>query len=741
MTVPTLTPRRRTWLICLTLVAATVVAYWPVNRAKFIAMDDHLYVVDNPIVKAGVTGNGLQWAFFATQVANYHPVTWVSHMLDCQLFGDDPYWHHRINLLIHIATSLALFFVVRHMTGAEGCSAFVALVFALHPQHVESVAWISERKDVLSGLFFMLTLASYAWYVRQRGWVRYALTLMLFALGLLSKPMLVTLPCVLLLLDFWPLRRTPLLRDGTPDDAASAEPLWRSLGRLVLEKVPFFLLAGGLSVVTMFAQSSHGAMVNTQQLAISVRLGNSLVAYARYLRKFFWPSDLAAFYPLLKPWPVAMVLGAVALLLVVTAVTIVFYRKRPYLAVGWLWFVGMLVPVIGLVQVGNQSMADRYMYLPMVGLLVMVAWAASELVKERRWLAVGAAGVVLLACAMVTANDVKYWTDSRVLFTRALERTGPNMFTLQNLGASYQEVGDYDNAIKYFRQCVDSQPRYPHARRVLAHTYQKAGRYQEAGEQLMIAIQLEPHDYRSWNSMGKLYCELERWPEAAEHFKAAAERKPDEFDPWINLAVASRQTGNIDGARRALEQARKINPRIAEPWYLLGRLLLETGKPAEAIDALARAVAIAPGFEDSHYQLGLALMATGRGAEAAGEFMAALQRSPNSPHVMAKLAWVLATHPDDKLRRGEDAVFLANRANVLTKSTNPEILDALAAALAEQQQFDDAATTAAQAATLARKAKDEKLAAEIESRAVQYRTRSAVRDLSLAGADAAELHQ
>jgi len=734
VTVPTLTPRRRTWLICVTLTIATVAAYWPVNRAKFVAMDDHLYIVENPVVKAGLTSNGFQWAFLATRVANYHPVTWVSHMIDCQLFGPEPYWHHRVNLLIHIATSLALFFVIRHMTGAEGCSAFVAFGFALHPQHVESVAWISERKDVLSGLFCMLTLASYAWYVQRRGWMRYKLTLLLFALGLLSKPMLVTLPCVLLLLDFWPLRRTPLLRDEP-----SPEPLWKSLWPLALEKVPFFLLAGALSLVTMFAQSSHGAMVNTHQLAVSVRVGNSLVAYARYLRKFVWPSDLAAFYPLIKPWPIGMVLGAVAMLLIVTAVVVFFWRKRPYLAVGWLWFVGMLVPVIGLVQVGNQSMADRYMYLPMVGLLIIVAWGASEIIKERRWIATGASAVVLLACAMVTANDVRYWTDSRVLFTRTLERTGPNMFTLQNLGASYQEVGDYDNAIKYFAQCVESQPRYPHARRVLAHTFQKAKRYQEAGQQLEIAIELEPQDYRSWNSLGKLYCELENWSAAAENFRAATERKPDEFDPWINLAVASRQIGKVDETRRALEQALKINPRVAHPWYLLGRLLHETGRSAEAVEPLLRAITIEPTHEDGHYQLGLALMSAGRGAEAAGALMAALQRSPNAPHVMAKLAWVLATHPDPTFRRGEDAIFLANRANVMTKSTRPEILDALAAALAEQKQFEDATTTAEQAATLARKSGDAKLAEQIEARVAKYRARSAVRDSSLAGADAGEV--
>jgi Flp pilus assembly protein TadD len=257
---------------------------------------------------------------------------------------------------------------------------------------------------------------------------------------------------------------------------------------------------------------------------------------------------------------------------------------------------------------------------------------------------------------------------------------------------------------------------------------------------LAIAIELEPGDYRSWNSLGKLYFELENWPAAVEHFQAAVQRKPGEFDPWINLAVANRQVGKIDDARRALEQALKINPRVAHPWYLLGRLLHESGKSAEAIEPLIRAVTIDPMLEDGHHQLGLALMASGRGADAAGAFMAALQRTPNAPHVMSKLAWVLATHPDEKFRRGEDAIFLANRANVMTKSTRPEILDALAAALAEQKQFEDAATTATQGAALAREAGETKLAEEIESRAAKYRARSAVRDASLAGTDLSEVH-
>lgn len=735
MTVPHLTPRRRTWLICLGLIVATVAAYWPVNRAGFIAVDDHFYVSDNKIVQAGLTRAGIEWAFAAPHHSNYFPITWMSHMLDCQLFGVDPHWHHRTNLLLHIATAIVLFLVMRHMSGAEACSAFAALVFALHPQHVESVAWISERKDVLSGLFCMLTLASYAWYVQHGGRMRYALALLLFALGLMSKPTLVTLPCVLLLLDFWPLRRTPLLRQELNRAGPAAEPLWKSLGALVLEKLPFFLLAAGGSVMTVIAQTKGGAVVDTTDAPMSLRLGNALVAYARYLKKFLWPSDLAAFYPLLKPWPTATVLGAAALLLVVTIAAIALWRTRPYLAVGWFWFLGMLVPMIGIVQVGNQAMADRYMYLPMTGLAIMLAWGASEIVKQRRWLSAGAAAIALLLCAMLTANEAHYWTDSRLLYARTLERTGPNMFTLQTLAASHQQARDYDLAIRYYKDCVDAQPTFPYARRVLARAYQDAGRHEEARQQYAELIRLEPNDHRSWNALGALYAEMQYWPAAAEHFQAAAQRKPSELESWINLAVAKRQLGKIDDARRALEQAVKVNPRAAQPWHLLGRLLQENGRSADAIAPLNRAVLIAPALADGHYQLGLALMASGRGAEAAGALTAALQHNPNSPDVMAKLAWLLATHPDATLRRGEDAMFLASRANTMTNATRPEILDALAAAQAEQQQFADAATTATAAATLARAAGDARLADQIESRAATYRTRSAVRDMSLAQTD------
>jgi Flp pilus assembly protein TadD len=721
-------------LICLALVAVTVAAYWQVGRADFISMDDHLYVSENRIVQAGLTANGFQWAFFADRVANYHPLTWLSHMLDCQLFGADPRWHHRVNLMFHCACSVLLFMVIRRMTGREGCALFVACLFALHPSHVESVAWISERKDTLSAFFFMLTLLCYARYVEQRTWGRYAATLAMFLLGLLSKPMLVTVPCVLLLLDFWPLRRTTLLRDEPPL-GPSPEPLWKSLRPLVIEKIPFFGLSLATCVATAIAQRRGGAVLTTEQVPMSMRVGNALVAYASYLRKTLWPNDLAAFYPLLRPWPMLTVLGAVAVLLTVTVVAVVLWRRKPYLAVGWLWFVGMLVPVIGLVQVGNQAMADRYMYLPMIGLSLMAAWGATELLPRRSW-QYAAGAIAIGACTLVTADDVKYWQNSELLFTRALERTEPNVFSLHNLASSQLLRGQTKTAIKNFQECAKLQPGNPHVRRALGYALRVDKQYAEAHTQLVKSLRLDPKEPKSWDAMGKLYAEQGKWPEAADHFEVAVELKADEFDSWINLAVASKQLEKNDAARRALEQALRINPRLAQPWYMLGRLLQETGQSAAAVEPLQRAIAIEPAHGDAYYQLGMALMGSGHGAEAASVFMVALQRTPDSADVLAKLAWLLATHPNEKFRRGEDAMFLASRANELTNASKPEVLDALAAAQAEQKQFNEAAVTATKAAQLARDAGNVKLADQIESRAAKYRTRSAVRDMSLAETDA-----
>jgi tetratricopeptide (TPR) repeat protein len=715
--VPPLTPMRRTWLICLGLLSLTLAVYWPVGRGEFLSVDDHAYISENRVVQAGLTRNSMQWAFADGHVANYHPLTWLSHMLDCQLFGLNAGWHHRVNLLFHASNVILLFLVLRWITARQGCAAFVAALFAVHPQHVESVAWVAERKDVLSGFFWMLTLAAYAWYAERGTWWRYAIALLPFGLGLLSKPTLVTLPCVLLLLDCWPLKR-------------SATWKW-----LFVEKIPFFAMAGLMSIATVIAQSQDGAVASVEQMSLSFRVGNAIVSYARYARKFFWPTDLAAFYPLLRPWAMGVVTGCAIGLVAVTIAILLLGRRRPYLAVGWLWFLGTLVPMIGIVQVGNQAMADRYMYLPMIGLALVVTWLVAELLPRRRAVLASLAAIVLIACSAVTARDVRYWNNSEALFTRALQLTEPNVFALHNLGTAKLLRNDTNGAIADFAECTRLQPGNPHVRRAWGYALRVAKRYDEAKTQLATAIRINPKDPRSWDAMGNLYGDQNKWREAADHFAVAVELKADEFDSWINLAVAHKHLDENDAAATDLQTALRINPRLAQPWYMLGRLMLESGKPSAAIEPLARATAIEPTHPDAHALLGVALMKAGRGSDALAPLMTALRVNPNSTDVMSHLAWLLATHPDARLRNGDDAMFLASRADALTKSASWEVLDALAAAQAEQGNFDQAVRTADKAAQLARIAGETTLAGKIESRAARYRARSAVRDASLAGTD------
>lgn len=598
-------PSRRVLWLCIALAAATVLAYWPIHSAQFLSMDDHMYVSDNTIVQQGLTWHGLVWAFNGVHVANYHPLTWLSHMLDCQVFGVSSPWHHRVNLLIHIANTLLLFAALRMMTARDWPSAFVAAVFALHPQHVESVAWVSERKDVLSGLFWMLTLIAYTKYVRDRSLKWYIAALLTFALGLLSKPMVITLPCVLLLLDFWPLRRGKLF---------------------LLEKVPFFALSVASGIATIVAQSSGGAVASIENMSLSFRVGNAIVAYVRYIRHFLLPTDLSAFYPLLRPWPLLTVIAAASVLLLVTAATVYGSKRRPWLGVGWLWFLGTLVPVIGLVQVGNQAMADRYMYLPLCGLALAITWTAAEWMNRRT--AAVAATVVLAGCMSITMLDARAWRDSETLFTRALERTEPNTFALHNLSSALLLRGDTAGAIEKLEQCISLQPRNHHARRALGFALRAAGRLDEATKQLATALRIDQTDARTWNAMGHVYFDKKNWDAAADHFAAACELNPEDYDSRMNLATSHHNNGQNDLALADLRDAAKLNPKSPDPSYLAGCLLLEMNKPQEAIEPLTRATTVDPSHADAHYRLGLALMRCGQSEQATTALMRAAELSP-----------------------------------------------------------------------------------------------------------------
>jgi protein O-mannosyl-transferase len=505
--------KTRLLLLACLLVGVTVAAYEPVRKYEFVDYDDDRYVTANPRVQQGLSWNNAAWALTATEVANWHPLTWLSHMTDCRLYGLNPAGHHLTNLLFHLANVVLLFLVLQQMTGAVWRSWLVAALFAAHPLNIESVAWIAERKNVLSTLFWLLTMWAYMLYARRPGWRRYLLVVGLFVLGLMSKPMLVTLPCVLLLLDYWPLGRLRG-RSGGGDDhqrlderdevALSSNDFRRTVFWLALEKVPLFLLAAASSAITIKAQRMDGAL-GAKQLPPGARLSNALVSYVGYIYKMIWPEQLAVLYPhpgeAIPGWHV---IAAALVLACVTMLVIWWGRKFPYLAVGWLWYLGTLVPVIGLVQVGQQAMADRYAYIPLIGLFIIIAWGLADLTRRlpsrTYWLTCGTLIALLIVLTLANRRQLRHWQNSITLFERALEVTDNNEIAENNLGAVLVRKGRLDEGLAHLYEAVRLYPDYGTARANIAVTLlQKANiaaldesRWQEAVELYRQALEWKP---------------------------------------------------------------------------------------------------------------------------------------------------------------------------------------------------------------------------------------------------------
>ena len=464
-----LVQKNKSLLIASALTVAAVAAYWQVRNFRFVNFDDAEYVVENSHVNTGLTWQNVVWAFTKYHSCNWHPLTWISHMLDCQIFGMDARWHHGVNLALHVASTLLLFFILKQATGGIWRSVFVAGAFALHPLHVESVAWISERKDVLSTLFWMLTMWAYLQYARKPSLWRYLATAFVFALGLMSKPMLVTLPFVLLLMDYWPLQRLSFGRRTAQTLPDSSQPsdggLWRRLpewGRVMLEKVPLVILAGISSAITVVVQSKTVAPLG--MIALHVRIANACTSYVMYISKMFWPSRLAVLYPhpldKIQIWP-----AVVAALLLVGITVLVFITSRRYrhLAVGWFWYLGTLVPVIGLVQVGAQSMADRYTYVPLIGLFIMIAWGLPDLLakwRHGRALLTVASPAILLALGILTWFQSAHWRDSLALFAHASAVTKDNYMVDNYLGSEMRRRGQIEQALVLYERAVQFDPNY-----------------------------------------------------------------------------------------------------------------------------------------------------------------------------------------------------------------------------------------------------------------------------------------
>ncbi|MBN1788375.1 MAG: tetratricopeptide repeat protein [Sedimentisphaerales bacterium] len=541
------------FIICLALTIVIIAVYYQIWTYDFVSLDDFKYVRSNPDIHSGITFEAVKWVFTTGYMANWHPVTWLSHMLDWRLFGSNPGAHHITNLIFHIANTLLLFVVLKQMTSALWPSAFAAALFALHPLHVESVAWISERKDVLSTFFWLLTMWAYVRFVHRPKILRYLLVVVFFALGLMSKPMLVTLPFVLLLLDYWPLRRCQNNR----------------LGRLVLEKIPLFILSAASVVVTFFVQRNWGAVATAASVPLKFRVFNALISYTGYIGKMFWPSRLAPFYP--HPGrDISLLHTAVStvLLLAITIVVLRFAKSRRYLFTGWFWYLGTLVPVIGLVQVGSQAMADRYSYITLTGLFIMIAWGMPDMFAnwhKRKTILWTASLIVLAMLAMSTYVQKTYWKNSLTLGRRSVTVTQDNYVAHFCLSGDLHERQMLDEAMYHCLEALRIRPDSIEAIRRQGDILQSAGRFAQAVEAYQKCLKAEPNDIKLLNNIGVALSLNGKTDQAVENFNKALKIDPDFAACHANLGYALQAQGKKAEAMKHFERAFQIDPNYTIP--------------------------------------------------------------------------------------------------------------------------------------------------------------------------------
>jgi tetratricopeptide (TPR) repeat protein len=663
--------RRLRWTLALVLAGAVAVAFGGALGNGFIRLDDLAYVVENDAVRGGLSWAGVRYAFTAGTAANWHPLTWLSHMLDVELFGLDAGKHHATSVALHAANALLLFGLALRWIGRTWPAFFVAALFALHPLRVESVAWAAERKDVLCSAFFFLALHAWTGHVRGEMRAGRALALLAFALGLLAKPMLVTLPFLLLVLDFAPFARGAL-----------------GVRRLVLEKLGFFALSAAACVATVVAQSKWGAVMTAEALPLGERVANALVSAVRYFVLWAWPAELALYYPHPERTPTGLALGAALVLAVASAVA---WRKRgsaPWLLTGWLWYLGMLVPVIGIVQVGQQALADRYTYLPMIGptLALVVVLAALPRSTPARG-ALAAVGVAVLALLVLrTRFQVSTWKDSRTVFAHAIRVTGDNAMARQNLGNTLLLEGDLDGAIAQLTECARISPAF-------------------------VDVQ---------NNLGSALCAKGRFQEGIACFERAIAYGQDSSRVRTNLGWALLQVGRAADAERETRKATELDPLDPAAREKLGVVLASQRRFDEALTELRRAVELAPNAPEPRRALALTLTFQGADAEAAAEYTRVLERSPDDVESLKGRAWLLATSPVAGVRDPAAARTHAERAVGLAALDDARAQDVLGAALAAAGDFDGAMRAAERSIELWRKQGRAEKAAEVEQRRALY---------------------
>ena len=642
-------------IICLFIVIATLIVYGQVRNQEFPNFDDTLYITENPHVQNGLSLKGVIWSFTAgTDVSNYwHPVTWLSHMLDYQLYGSNPMGHNWTNLLIHIANIICLFFIFKRMTGALWRSGFVAALFAIHPLNVEVVAWVAERKDLLCTLFWFLSMWAYIRYVEAPGFNRYFLVLLFFMLGLMSKPMIVTLPFVLLLLDYWPLGR---MQWGWTNMEHRPGARRFSALHLVVEKTPFFLLSAVASVAAFVTQKKGGALAPLDFSFLKINILNAINSYISYIGKMIWPSSLAVFYPnhgILSMWKTAF---AFLLLICLSVIFIRQWKRFPYLIVGWFWYLGTLVPVIGLVRIGSFSMADRYAYVPIIGLFLIIAWGVSDFISRwrfRRIILFVSSGAVLSMFGLCAWLQVGYWRNSISLFEHTINVTDNNWLAHNNLGKALAEKGKVNDAVYHFKHALKIKPDHIQALNNLGTALASKDRLDEAFLQYKKAIKIQPDSDVTLYNLGRVMFDRKNFREAIYYFKKVLKINPEYAGAHHNMAILLTERGEFDEAKSHYNHALRVKPDDPNIHWSLGDLLTKQGKFKEAVDHYASALALIdstatikvnPEYAKIYNKLGLVMTEMGKLKEARIFFLKAIQIDPDYQEARKNLANLRSKH-------------------------------------------------------------------------------------------------
>jgi tetratricopeptide (TPR) repeat protein len=635
---------RIVFLVSLCLIAVIIGVYNQVINFNFVGYDDELYVTKNLHVQKGISLEGLKWAFTTFHSANWHPLTWLSHMLDYELFGLNPAGHHWTNVEFHILNTLLLFFILFRMTGALWKSAFVAALFALHPLHVESVAWVSERKDVLSTFFGLLTIAAYYRYVKKSSATNYLLVFIFLCLGLMVKPILVTIPFVLLLLDFWPLKRFQyksnfLLKSETANDDAN-----RSNHRIILEKIPLFIPVAISCILTFLAQQSEGAVKHLYALALKYRVANALVSYTDYILKTIWPHKLGVFYPhpgnTLPSW---QIVGAALLIVAACYWAIRATKKYPYIPVGLFWYLGTLVPVIGLVQVGDQALADRYTYIPLIGIFIIVSWGVPDLFKKwhdkKIFLGISAA-ILLAALSWKTFFQLNSWKNGITLFEHAISVTENNYQAQNNLGTAYEPI-DLDKALFHYKAALKIKPEFAMALYNMGTICMKKGRINEAVHHYLKALHIKPDYPAALNNLGEAFVKKGNYDKAVLYFKRALRTDSKKADARMNLANVLFLQAKPDGAISQYKKILQTDSKNADVHYNLAYVLSSQNRIEEAVSQYKKALRIDPEYSKAHYNLGNILLSQGKIKEAVTHYAKTIKFKPDDVKAYNKIGIIL----------------------------------------------------------------------------------------------------